>query len=66
MLGPKRFITKMIIVHTIIVQHVETYKIMALDNDLIVIVMFHTATGATRCINKCSSIDIEIARFIKH
>ena len=28
--------------------------------------MFHTATSATRCIDKCSSMDIEIAGFIKH
>ena len=52
--------------NTIIAQHVETYKIEALDNDLIVIVMFRTATSATRCIDKCSSMDIEIAGFIKH
>ena len=52
--------------NTIIAQHVETYKIEALNNDLIVIVMFRTATSATRCIDKCSSMDIEIAGFIKH
>ena len=52
--------------NTIIVQRVETYKIEALDNDLIVIIMFRTATSTTRCIDKCSSMDIEIAGFIKH
>jgi len=46
--------------NTIIAQHVETYKIEALDNDLIVIVMFHTATSATRCIDKCWVIDFKI------
>ena len=52
--------------YTIIVQHIKTYKIEALDNNLIVIVMFHTTTNTTRCIDKCSSMDIEIAKFIKH
>jgi len=52
--------------NTIVTQHIETYKIEALNNDLIVIVMFHTAKSATRCIDKCSSMDIEIAGFIKH
>jgi len=52
--------------NTIIVQHVKTYKIEALDNDLIVIVVIHIATNATKYIDKCSSIDIEITRFIKH
>jgi len=33
--------------NTIIAQHVETYKIEALNNNLIVIVMFRTATNAS-------------------
>ena len=45
--------------NTIIVQYVNTYKIEILDNDLIVILIFHTAVniipmieGYTRCVNQ--------------
>ena len=45
--------------NTIIVQYVNTYKIEILDNDLIVILIFHTAIniipmieGHTRCVNQ--------------
>ena len=51
--------------NTIIAQHVETYKIEALDNDLIVIVMFRTATSATRCIDKCWVIDFKISGLLE-
>jgi len=53
--------------NTIIVQYVNIYKIEILDNDLIVILIFHTAVniipmieGHTRCVNQDWFLDFEI------